>query len=232
LLGYQFSPRLADLADQRLWRLSAKAKPDYGPLSGVARQRVNGDLIARHWDDLLRLVGSLSEGAVAGSEALRLLQSDGRYSTLGRAVAAYGRIAKSLFLLSYLDDQGYRRRVLQQINRQEGRHRLARALFYGQKGELRQHYREGQEDQLAALGLVLNMIVLWNTRYTQRVLEELEATGQEVRAEDVDRLSPLGFDHITILGRYHFVVPESVRRGEVRPLRTPLATDIAADRGA
>ena len=48
-------------------------------------------------------------------EAMRLLQSDGRYSTLGRAGAAYGRIAKSLFLLAYLDDQSYRRRVLQQI---------------------------------------------------------------------------------------------------------------------
>jgi TnpA family transposase len=26
-----------------------------------------------------------------------------------------------------------------------------------------EHYREGQEDQLGALGLVVNMIVLWNT---------------------------------------------------------------------
>jgi hypothetical protein len=30
-------------------------------------------------------------------------------------------------------------------------------------GELRQRYREGQEDQLGALGLVVNMIVFWNT---------------------------------------------------------------------
>jgi hypothetical protein len=43
----------------------------------------------------------------------------------------------------------------------------------------------------------------------------------EVRGEDVARLSPLGFAHITILGRYQFVVPESVRRGDYRPLRDP-----------
>jgi len=36
----------------------------------------------------------------------------------------------------------------------------------------------------------------------------------EVRGEDVARLSPLGFAPITILGRYQFVVPESVRRGD------------------
>jgi hypothetical protein len=34
-------------------------------------------------------------------------------------------------------------------------------------------------------------------------------------------LSPLGFDHITILGHYQFVVAESVRRGDFRPLRAP-----------
>ncbi len=217
LLGYLFSPRLADLGDQRLWRLDRTA--DYGPLNGVARHHISTDLIVRHWDDLLHLAGSLTEGALSGSEALRMLQSGGRYSTLGRAVAAYGRIAKSLFLLSYLDDQSYRRRVLQQINRQEGRHRAARALYYGQKGELRQHYKEGQEDQLAALGLVLNIVILWNTRYTQRALDARRAAGGEVLPEDVARLSPLGLDHLTILGRYQFLVPESVQRGEFLPLR-------------
>lgn len=30
---------------------------------------------------------------------------------------------------------------------------------------VRQRYREGQEDQLGALGLVVNVIVLWNTLY-------------------------------------------------------------------
>jgi len=219
LLGYQFSPRLADLGELRLWRLDPRA--DYGTLDRVARHPIKRDLIARHWDDLLRVVGSLTEGTLTGSAALRMLQSGGRYSTLGRAVAEYGRIAKSLFLLSYLDDESYRRRVLHQINRQEGRHRLARAVFYGQKGELRQHYREGQEDQLSALGLVLNLLILWNTRYTERILARMRSAGMEVRGEDVARLSPLGFAHLTILGRYQFVVPESVRRGDYRPLRDP-----------
>ena len=230
LLGYQFCPRLADLGDQRLWRLDPKA--DYGPLDRIARNHIKTERIARHWDDLLRLAGSLTEGRVAGSEVLRLLQSGGRYSTLGHAVAEYGRIAKSLFLLPYLDDEGARRRVLHQLNRQEGRHRLARILFYGHKGELRQHYKEGQEDQLSALGLVLNMVVLWNTRYTQRALDQLRAEGHEVRPEDVRRLSPLGFDHITILGHYQFVVTESVRRGDFRPLRAPATRTAVIGQGA
>jgi hypothetical protein len=32
-------------------------------------------------------------------------------------------------------------------------------IFHGRRGELRQRYREGQEDQLGALGLVVNLVV-------------------------------------------------------------------------
>lgn len=39
--------------------------------------------------------------------------------------------------------------------------------------------------------------------------------------EDLARLSPLIFEHINMLGRYSFAVPEEVARGELRPLRNP-----------
>jgi Tn3 transposase DDE domain len=80
---------------------------------------------------------------------------------------------------------------------------------------------EGQEDQLGALGLVLNVIVLWNTIYMDAALSQLRAEGYSERDEDVVRLSPLIHEHINMLGRYSFVVPQSVVRGELRPLRTP-----------
>jgi len=37
----------------------------------------------------------------------------------------------------------------------------------------------------------------------------------------VARLSPLVYDHINLLGRYAFSVPDSVIRGELRRLRDP-----------
>ncbi|MGI8650111.1 MAG: Tn3 family transposase [Rubrobacter sp.] len=33
---------------------------------------------------------------------------------------------------------------------------------------MRKRYREGQEDQLSSLGLVLNAVALWNTLYLDR----------------------------------------------------------------
>lgn len=226
LLGYQFSPRIADLADACLWRMEKDA--DYGPLDRVARNTIDTRLIAENWDEMLRVAGSLKLGTVSASELMRSLQrprrqrgSGGRTSTLARAIAELGRIAKSLQLLEYYNDASYRRRVLTQLNRGESRHSLARAIFHGRKGEMRRRYREGQEDQLGALGLVLNVTALWTTYYMERALDRLADEDEEIREEDVVRLSPLRSSHIHIGGRYHFGLPEAVARGEPRPLRDP-----------
>jgi TnpA family transposase len=219
LLGYRFCPRLADLGQARFWRLGPAA--DYGALNGIARQRINTQLIRRNWDDLLRVAGSLKLGAVSAHELMHTFQGSGHDSALARALGEYGRIGKTLHLLELVDDEVYRRGLLIQVNKGERRHGLARAVFHGRRGELRQPYREGQEDQLGALGLVLNAIVLWNTRYLGLALDRLRADGALLRPEDVERLSPLGHHHIHLDGRYSFTLAEPLARGELRPLRDP-----------
>jgi class 3 adenylate cyclase len=91
-------------------------------------------------------------------------------------------------------------------------------VFHGHGGELRQPYREGQEDQLGALGLVVNAIALWNTRYMTAALDHLRATEGDVNTDDVERLSPLRHDHINLHGRYNFTPSAAVDRGELRSL--------------
>lgn len=86
LLGYQFSPRLADIGAARFWRLDPTA--DYGVLHGMARARVNTKLIRQNWDDLLRVAGSLHQGTVSASELMRSLLRSKRPSTLARALVA------------------------------------------------------------------------------------------------------------------------------------------------
>ena len=68
---------------------------------------------------------------------------------------------------------------------------------------------------------MVNIIILCNTLYIDAALQQLRAEGFLVRPKDVARLSPLVFDHINLLGRYAFAVPEAVQRGELRPLRNP-----------
>jgi hypothetical protein len=85
--------------------------------------------------------------------------------------------------------------------------------------------KEGQENQLGALGLVLNMIVLRNTSCMEAALNQLRADGFQVRDENVARLSPLLHEHINVLGRYSFSVPDAVAKGELRPLRNPTSDE-------
>jgi Tn3 transposase DDE domain len=89
-------------------------------------------------------------------------------------------------------------------------------------GELRQRYREGQEDQLSALGVVLNAVTLWNTRYSDAAVAQLRAQGYPVDDADAARLSPLVDKHVNVLGRYTFTQPAAAG---LRPLRDPSAAD-------
>ena len=61
MLGFQFSPRLADMGDRRFWRIDMSA--DYGTLNGIASHRIDTDLIARiscRWSVRVGATASLS----------------------------------------------------------------------------------------------------------------------------------------------------------------------------
>ena len=219
LLGYQFSPRLADAGEAVFWRADPDA--DYGVLNDLARGRVDTRWIEQHWDDMMRVAGSLKLGMVRASELIRTLLKSERPSGLAKAIIEAGRINKTVYLLNYIDDEDYRRRILTQLNRGEGRHAVARAICHGQRGEIRKRYREGQEDQLGALGLVTNAVVLWNTVYMQAALDHLRRQSVDIRAEDESRLSPLAHGHVNVLGDYSFTLAEQVVKGQLRPLNEP-----------
>ncbi len=219
LLGYQFSPRLADAGESVFWRVDKSA--NYGVLDELARSCVNTKKIEQHWDDMMRIAGSLKLGTVQASELIRSLLKSDRPSSLAQAIIEAGRINKTLYLLNYVDDEDYRRRIQTQLNRGESRHAVARAICHGQRGEIRKRYREGQEDQLGALGLVTNALVLWNTIYMQAALEHLKQQGEDVKEEDEARLSPLRHKHVNMLGHYSFTLAEQVLNGQLRPLKQP-----------
>jgi len=169
---------------------------------------------------MLRIAGSRKLGTIQASKLIRSLLKSDRPSSLAQAIIEVGSINQTLYLLNYIDDEDYRRRILTQLNRGEGRHAVARVICHGQRGEIRKRYREGQEDQLGALGLVTNAVVLWNTIYMQAGLDHLNKS-QAIRQEDEERLSPLVNGHINVLGHYSFTLSELVKQGQLRPLNQP-----------
>jgi TnpA family transposase len=184
----------------------------------LARNRINTSLIAGQWDQVCRLTASLEARTVTPSAILRSLQRGPSPSSLARALAELGRVIKTLHVLDYCDDPAYRRAIHRILGRGESRNSLARDIFHGGRGRLRQHYQAGQENQLGVLGLIVNVIVLWQTVYIQAALDHLAADGDEIDPADVARLSPLGHPTINLNGRYRST--SRAPSGGLRPLRS------------
>jgi hypothetical protein len=70
--------------------------------------------------------------------------------------------------------------------------------------------------------------VLYNTIYTQRIVEQLRADGHQISDEDIRCLTPLVIEHINLVGRYHIALAEAILRGDYRPLNSAALTDAAS----
>src|SRR6266498_1501802 len=165
-----------------------------------AASRVRGPFWGQ--DEICRLTASLRAGTVIPSAILRTLQRGPTPSSLARALAELGRVIKTLHVLEYAHDPAYRRTIHHLLSPGERRNSLARAVFHGQRGQLRRHYQVGQENQLDSLGIMINVIVLWQTVYIQAALDHLAAKGYPIDPADVARLTPLGHPTINLDGRY------------------------------
>jgi len=72
------------------------------------------------------------------------------------------------------------------------------------------------------LGFILNAIVLWNTIYMSEAVQHLHQQAKPIALADRERLSPLGFTHINLVGRYTFTLIPQVA---LRPLRADKPLD-------
>ena len=216
LLGYKFSPRIADMGSSKLWRF--EKDEDYGVLNDLSKNKLREELIIKYWDDMLRIAGSLKLGTINPTNLIRMLQRNGKPTMLGKAFVEFGRIFKTTHHLSLMDDKDHRRRLLTQLNMGESEHALKRAVFYWKRGQLYQTTREGQEDQLYALEVVANTIIIWNTIYMQKAIESMEKAGYVIDEKDKARLKPFRHENINIVGSYSFEDSEEVLNGKLRDL--------------
>lgn len=218
LLGLLFSPRLRDIADQRLCKIKGK---DWTYPGLKFTGTINPDYIERHWDELLRLAGSVQSGEVAASLFIRKLQAYPRQNNLTYVLQAYGQLIKTIFILRYLQSKPLRRRIHGQLNKGEELNGLRAWLWFGSDGVIRRKQHEQQMESSWSLTIVANCVVLWNTVYMQEVLRQLKSEGYPVDETHFEHLSPCRFEHINRLGKYSFESSSAFDRGNRRPLRRP-----------
>jgi TnpA family transposase len=221
LLGLRFAPRIRDLDRQRLYRHGTPLPVETAEL---LKHKIRPELILPYWDQLLRLAASLRHGWAPASLLLARLQAGSRRNPLAQALQEYGRLVKTNFILAWLADQELRARIGRQLNKGEQLHALRRAIFYANQGHSRQRTPDQQAEQALCLAIVVNATITWNTRYTQRVLDELRAAGELITTSEIEHISPLAHQHIHLYGHYPFDLAS--RPDGHRPLR---AAAIPAD---
>lgn len=217
LLGLQFSPRIRDLGDQRLYRINHDQV--YKNLELLLKGTINSELILNRWDDMLRLAGSLKQGWVTASLLISKLQSYPQQNALTRSLQEYGRLIKTIFILRYLESEEYRRRINTQLNKGETLHSLRRFLFFAHSGQIRSSQDEDLTNQASCLNLVTNAVVTWNTVYMTAAINQLKAESLPISEADIVHLSPARYEHINPYGKYRFDLAKNLYRQQLRPLR-------------
>jgi TnpA family transposase len=214
-----FSPRIRDLPEQRLYPMDRLQS--YGELDVLLRgPSINRDLIRQCWDDMHRVAASLKDGTVTATLLVSKLHNLERKNGIHKGIQELGRLHKTLFVLKYISDEQYRRRIHRTLNKGEALHSLAREIFFGQQGMFRERDYESQLNRATCLSLLINAIAAWNTRYMMAAIEHLRATGYPVNDSDLTFLSPLLWEHINLHGSYHFDLNAPSKRQGLRPLRT------------
>ena len=221
LLGLRFAPRIRDLDRQRLYKCGPPTAVD---IDELLHHKLRPELIHPYWDELLRLAASLRHGWAPASLLLARLQAGSKRNPLARALQEYGRLIKTNFILAWLGDEELRQRVGRQLNKGEQLHALRRFLFYANEGHVRHRTPEQQTDQALCLSVVVNAIIVWNTVYTQRVIDQLRAEGQLITTSELEQISPLPHQHINAYGHHSFNL--AGRPDGHRPLRAPATSPV------
>ena len=156
---------------------------------------------------------------VTASLLISKLQAGARENVLSRALRDLGRLVKTQFILRWIENQDYRRRIHRQLNKGEALHALRRFLFFAHEGKVQRRQADQQTNQILCLNLVTNAIVTWNTVYMNAAIDRLRAEGRIGRDIDLGHLSPALYGHVNPYGKYRFEI--EARAPGLRPLRSP-----------
>lgn len=139
------------------------------------------------------------------SQLFKQLSSYAKHHPLYKAIKEFGRIIKSIFILTYIDDDELRQHIEQQLNRVVLSNKFSKAVFFDKSHEFQTGYQADMEIITACKVLIQNAIVLWNYLYLSQMLVNINSL--QVRSTLLDAIrssSMMAWSHINMQGEYDF----------------------------
>lgn len=128
-----------------------KIRPDH---------KINLSLIEPYWDEVLRFVATILTKTTAAPQLLKRLNSYSKEHTINKALKEFGRIIKSIYILTYIDDFTLRQQVDRQLNKIELFNKFSKAAFFANSQEFKVGSKDEQILKVAYKSFIQNCIVL------------------------------------------------------------------------
>lgn len=205
LLGFSFAPRIKNFKEQQLYAFQTpKVYQELG-YKIVPKKRIKTKLILENWDEILRFVATIKSKKTTASQLLKRLTSYSKHHKLYTALKEFGKIIKSDFLLTYIDDLELRQRIEKQLNKVENSNKFSKAIFFGNNSEFQVSTQEEQNIANNCKRLIQNSIICWNYLYmTKKLKEAKDELEREAIIETIQNSSIVHWSHINFYGEYDF----------------------------
>lgn len=205
LLGTSFAPRFKKIASQNIYAFKAREHYERSGYMILPSRTINQKIICEHWDDLLRFMATIKLKHTCASQLFKRLSSYAKDHPLYKALKEFGRIIKSIFILTYYDEVELRQRIEKQLNKVELSNKFAKAIFFANNREFQQGDPESQKIATACMALIQNAIVLWNYLYLSQLLTNSSNKNQQRQiVESIKYGSMITWQHINLQGEYDF----------------------------
>jgi hypothetical protein len=95
---------------------------------------------------------------------------------------------------------------------------MAKAIFFGKQGEFRERTLQHQLQRASALNILINAISVLNPLHLTKAIEHLSKTD-EFNKDLLHYILPFGWEHVNLLGEYHFDSKTVVSSDSLRLLK-------------
>lgn len=199
LLGFDLMPRLKGIAGQKLSRADKQADRRFANIEPICTARpIDWNLIARHYDEMIRLASALKLRTADAETILRRF-TRGQTHPVFSALLELGKAVKTIFLCRYLGNAELRREIHSGLNVIERWNGVNDFIFYGNGNELVSNRRDDHEISVLSLHLLQAAMVYVNTLMIQQVLRE-RSWREKMTARDMAALNPLPHGHFNPYG--------------------------------
>ncbi len=199
LLGFDICPRLARLADRKLYVFKDTKVPR--PLEQIVSRTLSRRAIALGWDGLLRLAASTQGGWCSAVWAIERHSSASIGMPVYNAGETLGKLQRSVFLCDYFGRPAFRQEIQRLLSQIESMHTLQRAIHNGPISPRRGRTREQMAAISGALTLLTNIVIAWNAHQYDKATKHPEWNRPQ---SHMRHIAPIAHAHINLKGTITF----------------------------